>query len=83
MESVILQIDKKTYNTILSFSKKNGINLNQYVLRPTKKRRMDETEYLLSSEANRRELLEAIEDIKEGKNLVKMKYVNGEFVEDK
>ena len=83
MESVILQMDKETYKTILSFNKKNGFDLSQYILKPIKKRKMDETEYLLSSEANRRELLEAIEDIKEGRNLVKMKYVNGEFVEDK
>ena len=37
MESVILQIDKNTYKSILSFNKKNGIDLSQYVLKPTKK----------------------------------------------
>ena len=39
MESVILQIDKKTYNTILSFNKKNGIDLSQYILAPIKKKK--------------------------------------------
>ncbi len=79
MESVILQIDKKTFNTILSISRKNGINLNQYVLKPAKKRKIDETEYLLATEANRKALLEAINQ----KEYVEMEYVNGSFREKK
>ena len=39
MESVILQMDKKTYKTILSFNKKNGFDLSQYILTPVKKKK--------------------------------------------
>ena len=83
MTDVILRMSKKDFNTLLPFGLKAGIDLNDFKLELVNKHKMDETEYLLSSEANRRELLEAIEDIKEGRKLVKMKYVNGEFVEDK
>ena len=79
MESVILQIDKKTYNTILSYNKKGGIDLNQYILRPIKRSKMDETEYLLSTEANKKALMEAINQ----KEYVEMEYVNGRFREKK
>lgn len=79
MENVILQIDKETYKSIFSINKKNGINLNQYVLRPAKK--MDETEYLLSTKANRKALLESIESSKNPENLVEMRIVNGVLIE--
>lgn len=79
MGSVILQIDKKTYDTILSFNKKNGINLDQYILKPIKKSKMDETEYLLSTKANKKALMEAINQ----KEYVEMEYINGRFREKK
>ena len=73
MESVILQIDKNTYKSIFSFNKKNGIDLSQYVLISPKKHKMNETEYLLSAEANKKILMKSIKEADNPKKLIKIK----------
>lgn len=63
--SVILQLDKHTYNTVLSFSMMNGIDLSKFVLKPVNQE-MTETEYLTKSKVNKKHLDNSIKEVKNG-----------------
>lgn len=67
--TVLLKLDKSIYDTILSF----GIDISKYVLHTNFERQtMDETEYLLSTPANKKALEEAISSSKNKENLVEV-----------
>ena len=63
--SVILQLDKHTYNTVLSFSMMNGIDLSKFVLKPVSQQ-ITETEYLTKSKANKKHLDNSIKEVENG-----------------
>ena len=66
---LILQLDKSVFDEILS----RGIDITKYVLEPVyKRKKMSETELLLSNEIDRKELLESVDDIENKRNLVKV-----------
>ena len=66
---LILQLDKSVFDEILSC----GIDVTKYVLEPVyKRKKMSETELLLSNEIDRKELLESVEDIENKRNLTKV-----------
>lgn len=69
-EKINLQIPKDIYDNLLPYGLKNGYDLADYI-------EEDETEYLTRSEANRKELDEAINDIENGRNLVEVEFVDG------
>ena len=65
-DKLILQLDKSIFDKILSL----GIDLRKYVLKPARK--LTETEYLLSTEANRKALNKSIKNAKNRKNLIEV-----------
>lgn len=65
-DKLILQLDKSIFDKILSL----GIDLRKYVLKPA--RELTETEYLLSTEANRKALNKSIKNAKNRKNLIEV-----------
>lgn len=66
---LILQLDKSVFDKILS----RGIDITKYVLEPVyKRKKISETELLLSNEIDRKELLESVDDIENKRNLVKV-----------
>lgn len=67
MRTITLKLTEDIYNSILA----KGIDISKYIC-SFSKQKMDETEYLLSTENNKKELLEAIEDVKNKKNLVEI-----------
>ena len=69
-ETITLKINKSIYDNLLPYGLKNGYDLSDYI-------EEDETEYLTKSKADKEELDEAIDDIKNGKNLVEVELVNG------
>ena len=75
MTDVILRMSKKDFNTLLPFGLKAGIDLNDFKLELFNKHKMDETVYLLSTEANKKALMDAINQ----KEYVEMEYINGRF----
>ena len=67
--TILLKLDKSIYDTILSF----GIDISKYVLHTDFERQtMTETEYLLSTPANKKALEEAILSSKNKENLVEI-----------
>lgn len=71
-DKLILQLDRNVFDKILSY----GIDTTKYVLKPVYKDKVSETELLLNNEVDRKELLESVNDIENGKNLVKVNFDN-------
>lgn len=69
-DKLILQLDRSVFDKILSY----GIDITKYVLEPVYKDKVSETELLLNNEVDRKELLESVNDIENGKNLVKVNF---------
>ena len=69
-DKLILQLDRSVFDKILSY----GIDITKYVLEPVYKDKVSKTELLLNNEVDRKELLESINDIENGKNLVKVNF---------
>jgi arginyl-tRNA--protein-N-Asp/Glu arginylyltransferase len=67
--TVLLELDKNIYNTIIS----NGIDISGYVLK-SPKCKVDETEYLTSTKKNKYLMDKAVEDVKNKKNLTKVRF---------
>jgi hypothetical protein len=85
-ESLTLKLDKSLYTELVNYAKFNNANVDECVVeiikekvKPVRKRKkMDETEYLTKSDANRRALDESIANIEKGK-LVRVEKVDGIF----
>ena len=69
-ETITLKITRNMYDYLLPFGLKKGYDLADYI-------EEDETEYLTRSEANKKELDEAVSDIENGRNLVEVELIDG------
>lgn len=69
-DKLILQLDRNVFDKILLY----GIDITKYVLEPVYKDKVSETELLLNNEVDRKELLESVNDIENGKNLIKVNF---------
>lgn len=69
-DKLILQLDRNVFDKILSY----GIDITKYVLEPVYKDKVSETELLLNNEVDKKELLESVNDIENGKNLIKVNF---------
>ena len=65
-------VGKKGTIELQSTELKEGTEVEIIILIPSVETKLDDTEYLLSTEANRRELLEAIERVEQQENLVQI-----------
>ncbi len=65
-------VGKKGTIELQSTELKEGMEVEIIILIPSDETELDTTEYLLSTEANRRELLEALERVDKQENLVQI-----------
>jgi antitoxin YefM len=65
-------VGKKGTIELQSTELKEGMEVEIIILIPSVETELDTTEYLLSTEANRRELLEAVERVEKQENLVQI-----------
>jgi hypothetical protein len=73
-----MNIDKELHRKLKTYVVSSGTTIKDYILGLIKNNlKSDETDYLLSTKANKIALEKAMDDVNNGKNLVEVELVDG------